>query len=112
NYYSNNFTKNGGEVVVVGDISQNDITKKLSFLKKFNNNKVELPDARTISMPANTQKGDVVYLVDVPNAAQTEFRVGLVTGRVWDYMGNHYKSNIVNYPLGGAFNSRLNLFLR
>lgn len=112
NYYKTNFSKNEGKIVVVGDISEKDITKKLGFLKKFNNYTVALPDARSISMPANTQKGEVVYIVNVPGAAQTEFRIGQVTGRVWDYMGNHYKSNIVNYPLGGAFNSRLNLYLR
>jgi zinc protease len=30
----------------------------------------------------------------------------------FDATGDFYKSNIMNYPLGGAFNSRINLNLR
>ncbi len=48
----------------------------------------------------------------MPNAAQTEFRVGYVTDLKYDALGNYYKAGVMNYPLGGAFNSRLNLYLR
>jgi zinc protease len=50
--------------------------------------------------------------VDVPGAAQTEFRIGAVSGMKYDATGDYYKSTVMNYPLGGAFNSRLNLYLR
>ena len=48
----------------------------------------------------------------VPKAAQTEFRVGYATGLKYDATGEYYKAGLMNYVLGGAFNSRLNLNLR
>jgi zinc protease len=53
-----------------------------------------------------------LYLVDVPKAAQTEFRIGAVTGLKYDATGEYYRAILTNYALGGAFNSRLNLNLR
>jgi zinc protease len=53
-----------------------------------------------------------VFLVDVPKAAQTEFRVGYVTNLKYDATGEYYKAGLMNYTLGGAFNSRINLNLR
>lgn len=112
NFYKKNVTKNGGNVIVVGDINKKDISKKLNFLRKFNNQSLPDVDARSLSMPAKTATNNTVYIVDVPGAAQTEFRIARVTGRKYDYNGEHYKSTVLNYPLGGAFNSRLNLYLR
>jgi zinc protease len=53
-----------------------------------------------------------IYLVDIPKAAQTEFRVGYNTDLKYDATGEYYKAGLMNYVLGGAFNSRLNLNLR
>jgi len=52
-----------------------------------------------------------IYLVNKDNAPQSEIRIGYLA-LPWDSTGDFYKSNIMNYPLGGAFSSRLNLFLR
>lgn len=108
NYYQNKFSKIGAEVVVVGDVAEQAILDKLKFLS-------QLPDIETM-MPILPDAPKVektkVYFVDVPGAAQTEFRVGYVTGMKYDATGNYYKSSVMNYPLGGAFNSRLNLYLR
>ncbi|CAN5566415.1 pitrilysin family protein [soil metagenome] len=107
-YYNNYLTSQGTKVVVVGDISENEILPKLSFLNKLSNKKT------TLSNPpaAPAIKKTVVYLVDVPKAAQTEFRVGNVTGLTYDATGEFYKAGLANYVLGSAFNSRLNLNLR
>ena len=51
-------------------------------------------------------------MVDVPKAAQSEFRVGYATGLKYDAIGEYYRSVLMNFPLGGGFNSRLNLNLR
>lgn len=48
----------------------------------------------------------------MPNAAQTEFRIGYVSAIPYDATGDYYRSYLTNYPLGGAFNSRINLNLR
>ena len=53
-----------------------------------------------------------VYLVDVPKAAQTEFRVGYATGLKYDATGEFYKAGLMNFALGGGFNSRVNINLR
>ena len=51
-------------------------------------------------------------MVDIPKAAQSQFRVGYATGLKYDATGDYYKSRLMNYGLGGDFNSRLNLNLR
>jgi len=108
NYYKNKFSKIGAEVVVVGDVSEKEILGKLNFLNQLPDIETMLPVLPAAPAVAKTQ----VYFVDVPGAAQTEFRVGYVTNMKYDALGDFYKSSIMNYPLGGAFNSRLNLYLR
>lgn len=108
NYYQNRFSKIGAEIVVVGDVTEKDILPKLAFLS-------QLPDIETMPFmlpDAPKVENTKVYFVDIPGAAQTEFRVGYVTGMKYDATGDFYRSSIMNYPLGGAFNSRLNLYLR
>ena len=38
--------------------------------------------------------------------------VGYVTGLKYDATGEYYKAGLMNYALGGTFNSRLNTNLR
>ncbi len=107
-YYDNYITSQGTQVVVVGDISQDEILPKLSFLNNLPNKKITIP---TVAAAPGVEKTRI-YLVDVPKAAQTEFRVGYVTGLKYDATGEYFKAGLMNYILGGAFNSRLNLNLR
>jgi len=107
-YYKKNFTYNNAEIVVVGDIDSKDIVSKLSFLDKLPKTEVKLPVIPAAPEISKTK----IYFVNVPNAAQTEFRVGYVTNMKYDALGDYYKSTVMNYPFGGAFNSRLNLDLR
>lgn len=107
-YYDNYMSSRDAQVVVVGDISEEEILPKLSFLNSLPDKKIEIPKIEAAPAVAKTK----IYLVDVPKAAQTEFRVGYVTGMKYDATGEYYKSGLMNYALGGAFNSRLNLNLR
>jgi len=107
-YYDNFITSQGVNVVVVGDITEAEILPKLTFLNKLPNKKVELP----VPAAAPAIEKTKIYLVNVPKAAQTEFRVGTVTDLKYDATGEFYKAGLMNYPLGGAFNSRINLNLR
>jgi zinc protease len=95
-------------VVVVGDITEAEVLPKLAFLNKLPKKKIVLPKPD----PAPAVDKTKVYLVDVPKGAQTEFRVGYATGLKYDATGDYYKSFLMNYPLGGGFNGRLNLNLR
>jgi len=109
NYYNNYMTSNGARMVVVGDIKESEILPKLAFLNKLPNKKIEFPKVDVTPKPVDKAK---IYLVDVPKAAQTEFRVGYPTGLKYDATGEFYKMSLVNFSLGGGFNSRLNLNLR
>ncbi len=107
-YYDNYMTSQGTKVVVVGDISEGEILPKLAFLNKLPNKKINLANPAPATAISKTQ----IYLIDVPKAAQTEFRVSSVTGLKYDATGEYYKAGLMNFSLGGAFNSRINLNLR
>ncbi len=108
NYYNNYMTTQGTKVVIVGDIKQAEIAPKLAFLDQLPNKKIVLPKVD----PAPVVDKTKVYMVDVPKAAQSEFRVGYTTGLKYDATGEFYRARLTNYALGGDFNSRLNLNLR
>ena len=108
NYYKNYFSKDDAEVIIVGDISENDAAQKVAFLQQMSDTKVYIPSLPIVPTIEKTK----IYFVNVPNAAQTEFRIGYVTDMKYDATGEYYTSTIMNYPFGGAFNSRLNLDLR
>jgi len=108
NYYANYMTTQKAKIVIVGDINENEILPKLTFLNKLSNKKIELLKPSSVPEVNKT----AIYLVDVPRAAQTEFRVGKVLDMPYDLTGEYYKADLTNYILGGNFNSRLNLNLR
>jgi zinc protease len=109
NYYKNYMTSKGVKVVIVGDVKQTEILPALAFLNKLPSKKIELPAVNTAATNIDKSK---VFLVDIPKAAQSQFRVGYATGVTYDATGDFYKSRLMNYALGGDFNSRLNLNLR
>ena len=108
-FYTESLVSQGTRVVVVGDVTQAEILPKLAFLDKLPNKKVVMP--KVDNKPRGTDK-TIVYLIDIPKAAQTEFRVGYATGIKYDATGPFYRSRLMNYTLGGDFNSRLNIELR
>ena len=107
-YYDNYMTARDAKVVVVGDITEQEVLPKLSFLDKLPKKKVTLPGVD----PAPAVDKTKVYLVDIPKGAQTEFRVGYATALKYDATGDFYKAYLMNYPLGTGFTSRLNQMLR
>lgn len=108
-YYKNNITSQGVKVVIVGDIKEAEILSQLAFLNKLPNKKITMPVVDATPKPVDRSK---VYLVDIPKAAQTEFRVGYATNLKYDATGEYYRAGLMNYALGGSFNSRINLNLR
>jgi zinc protease len=110
NYYDHYMTSKDAKVVVVGDTKQAEIMPKLTaLLNKLPNKKVVLPNVDASTKPIDESK---IFLVDVPKAAQTEFRVGYSTGLKYDATGEFFKAGLMNFALGGGFNGRLNINLR
>jgi zinc protease len=108
NYYNNYMTSVDAKIVVVGDIKQEEVLSKISFLNKLPKKKITLP--KPVATP--TVDKTKVYLVDVPKAAQSEFRMGYATGLKYDATGDYYKANLANYSLGTPPNGRFFLTLR
>ncbi len=107
-YHKNYLTSLDAKVVVVGDITQAEVLPKLAFISKLPKKKI------TLAKPEATPAVDKtkVFMVDIPKGAQTEFRVGYANGLKYDATGDYFKASLMNYALGGNFNSRLNLNLR
>ncbi|MBS1742636.1 MAG: insulinase family protein [Bacteroidetes bacterium] len=108
-YYNKYMTTQGAKVVVAGNIKQQDVISKLSFLNNIPNKKIELTKVEAKGIPVEKT---VIYLVDVPRAAQTEFRIGYSTGMLYDALGEYYRSDLMNFMLGGTFSSHINMNLR
>jgi zinc protease len=108
-YYDNYFTPSLASIVVVGDVVETEIKTKLAFLNNWTSKQVEVPAANANGPVAD---GTKIYLVDVPHAAQSEIRVGYLTGLNYDATGTYYRLGLTNYTLGGSFDSHLNIDLR
>jgi zinc protease len=109
NYYNNYISREGMKVVVVGDITDKDGLDILAHLNKLPKKAISIPTLPT-AKPSVASK--TIYIVNIPKAAQTEFRVGYVTNLTYDATGEYYQAGLMNFPLGGAFNCRINLNLR
>lgn len=108
-FYDQYFAPGLTSVQVVGDVSEDAAKKKLAFLDGW--------PAKTLSVPAADSvgrvfDGKVLYLVDVPHAAQSELRIGYALGVDYDATGLAYRLALANYNFGGGFNSRINMDLR
>jgi zinc protease len=69
----------------------------------------DVVDAELKSFP--NLDGTKIYLVDKPGAAQSEIRIGK-RSLPYDATGEFYRAGLMNFVLGDAFNSRINLNLR
>ena len=107
-YYDKYFTPSQTRIVIVGDVNEGTARGNLAFLNTWKDKKVSIPT------PADGKSFDktTLYLVDIPNAAQSEIRIGYLDKLNYDATGDYYKLGIANYILGGAFNSHINLNLR
>ncbi|MEO8085226.1 MAG: pitrilysin family protein [Bacteroidota bacterium] len=106
-YYDLNYSPSVTSVVIAGDISESEILPKLEFLNKWKAKNVVMPPPPVIASPQTTQ----IYLAHIDFAKTSVLDFGY-PGMAYDYSGDYFKSNIMNHPLGGNFNSRLNLDLR
>jgi zinc protease len=106
-FYNKYYSPNVTTLVVSGAISKEDAMAKLAFLNEWENKNVTVPALPELKMPEKT----TIYLIDKPYAAQSTITAGHPS-RKFDYNGDYFKSTVMNFALGGAFNSRINLNLR
>ncbi|MCP4271430.1 MAG: insulinase family protein [Gammaproteobacteria bacterium] len=106
-YYENHFKPAAGQLIVVSDLDKKAI---MSELNNFADWKGEGPTLDLELAMHNSKKG-IIYLVHKDNAAQSVIRISK-RSITKDITGEYYRAYLMNFPLGGAFNSRINLNLR
>ena len=107
NYVNANFSADLGSISIVGDVSRSEAVNAFKNMvnqwdiQKVNFNNYEIP---------KPNKSAKVYFVDVPNAKQSEIRIG--------YLGiprtheDFYATTVMNMKLGGNFSGDVNMVLR
>ncbi len=106
-FYNDFYSPSQAQMVIVGAIEAPQIPSALGFLDKWKSKTYVIP-----SLPQE-RFNDVtrLFLVDKEKAPQSEIRIGYMS-LPYDATGNFYRATLMNYNLGGAFNSRINLNLR
>jgi zinc protease len=107
-FYQDYFSPNKSNLVIVGDIAEDEVLSQLGFLRDWTGPEVKIPE----NMKVSSQPSKTIYLVNKEKSAQSEIRIGHYTGIKYEPLGLYYKAYLNNYNLGGAFNSRINLNLR
>jgi zinc protease len=106
-FYQQQVKPFGGQLIAVSDLDQAKLTKSLSILEDWQGKALDLD----LSLPNGSGEMGMIYLVDKEGAAQSAIRIGK-RSMIEDITGEYYKSSLMNFALGGAFNSRINLNLR
>lgn len=106
-YYTDNFSPSIASLVIVGDIEKEVAFAKLGFLKSWSGKPVVHAAEPALPTIDKTR----LYFVNKDKAPQSEIRMGYMA-LPYDATGDFYKATLMNYTLGGAFNSRINLNLR
>ncbi|PKG97808.1 pitrilysin family protein [Paraglaciecola sp. MB-3u-78] len=106
-FYSTFYGPSNADLIVVSSLAENEIIQALKTL--------DIWQGKTSPMPAikafpELQAG-TLYFINKPEAAQSEIRIGK-RALNYDSVGEYYRADLMNYNLGGAFNSRINLNLR
>tara|TARA_B110000008_G_scaffold239784_1_gene246702 strand:- start:18318 stop:21176 length:2859 start_codon:yes stop_codon:yes gene_type:complete len=108
-YYDAFYSPSVASLVVVGDIDEASILSKLDFLKNWKGTAVNVPTPTDFEYPAELETQ--IYLIDKEGSSQSNIFLGHKADK-FDVAGDHFKSNIMNYPLGGGASGRLFLNLR
>ncbi|MGB2739120.1 MAG: pitrilysin family protein [Cognaticolwellia sp.] len=95
------------EIILVSDLDKTRVLSALSVFEPMTGAGKKL----SLNLPKSTAKLGVIYLVNKDNAAQSAIRIGK-RSLTQDVTGEYYRAYLMNFALGGAFNSRINLNLR
>lgn len=107
-FYDTYMSAKSASIVAVTDLPQAALLQKLNasfggWAAK------DAPAPKRVTPPA--LKGSTIYFINKDGAAQSEIRIG-APSLPFDATGEFYRAGLMNFALGGAFNSRINLNLR
>jgi len=108
-YYQQYYHPQGSSIAVVGKLNKEQTVASLSFMQDWQpatTGPAEVEITASAQLPAST-----IYLLDKPNAPQSVIQMGSL-GVPYDATGTYFKLSLVNFNLGGNFNSRINQNLR
>jgi zinc protease len=106
-FYSAFYGPSNADVIVVSNLAEKEISQALKTLDVWQGKTSPMPAIKAFpELQAGT-----LYFIDKPEAAQSEIRIGK-RALNYDSVGEYYRADLMNYNLGGAFNSRINLNLR
>ncbi|BBS85670.1 M16 family metallopeptidase [Aeromonas media] len=106
-FYHAYYNSTNAKVVVTGDVTQQQVEQQLGFLTEWQGAAPTLGDLKLKGEQARAG----IYLVDKPGAPQSVIRIGR-RAMPFDTTGEYFVANLMNFNLGGNFNSRINLNLR
>jgi zinc protease len=106
-FYQSHFGPQQADLILVSDLPEKAINLALKPLASWQGKHSPMPDIK----PFPELKAGTLYFIDKPAAAQSEIRIGK-RALTYDATGEYYRASLMNYNLGGAFNSRINLNLR
>ncbi len=106
-FYAEYYSPKIASFIGVSDFPRAEFLQKLARFKDWDGAEVALTELEPLPKLGATK----LFLVDKPDAAQSEIRIGKLSLK-YDATGDYYRANLMNYALGGAFNSRINLNLR
>jgi len=108
-YYDAFYSPSVASLVIVGDIDESTILSKLDFLKNWKGEDVNIPSPADFDFPESQETQ--IFIIDKEGASQSNIFLGH-TADNFDVAGDHFKSKVMNYPLGGGASGRLFLNLR
>ncbi|MBL1376832.1 M16 family metallopeptidase [Zobellella iuensis] len=106
-YYERFYNPANGHVIVAGDLEPQQAREAFAFLTRWQGAAPEVPQVQILPQPAEAG----VYVVDVPGSLQSALRIGR-RALPLDATGPFFHANLMNFNLGGNFNSRINQNLR
>ncbi len=106
-FYQRHVQPYGAHMIVVSDLSKAHVLDALTSFDDWTGSGPRLD----LQLPASAAHKGIVYLVNREGAEQSILLMGKRTLKK-DIAGEYYRATLMNFALGGAFNSRINLNLR